>query len=124
MPKPKPKGKTQRASLDVARELALLLPGAEEATSWGSLAFKVHGQWFAIVPTHKSAEPNSLAVRVDFDTRAELLESAPDVYYVKEHYLSYPTVLIRLPKIGRDALESVLRMAWQKTKKSGRTHKR
>jgi len=36
----------------------------------------------ACVPSHRSAEPGSLAVRVDFDDRAELLSAAPDVYYV------------------------------------------
>jgi hypothetical protein len=50
----------------------------------------------ACVPTHSSAEPNSLAVRVDFDDRAELLAAAPDVYYVTDHYLGYNAVLIRL----------------------------
>ena len=30
----------------------------------------------ACVPTHRSAEPNSLAVRVGFDDRAELLAAA------------------------------------------------
>jgi len=41
------------------------------------------------VPVHRSAEPGSLAVRVDFDDRAELLAADPDVYYVTDHYLNY-----------------------------------
>jgi hypothetical protein len=39
-------------------------------------------------PTHRSAEPGSLVVRVGFDDRAELLAAAPDVYYVTDHYLN------------------------------------
>lgn len=61
------------------------------------------------------AEPDSLAVRIDFERRAELLESAPDIYYLKDHYQNYPVVLVRLARIKRDALEDLLRMAWQVT---------
>ena len=98
-------------------EIGLRLPGVEESTAWGSPALKVRGKWLAIVPTHRSAEPNSVAVRVDFERRAELLEHAPNVYYLKEHYENFPTVLVRLSRIGRDALEGILRMAWLAAKK-------
>jgi hypothetical protein len=101
--------------LDTVRKIALRLPDAEESVAWGAPAFKVRGQWFAVVPTHKSAEAGSLAVRVDFERRAELLESAPEVYYVKEHYQNYPVVLLRLARIKDDALEGLLRLAWQTT---------
>jgi hypothetical protein len=101
--------------LDAVRKIARRLPGAEESTAWGGPAFKIRGQWFAVVPTHKSAEPDSLAVRVDVERRAELLESAPEIYYVKEHYQNYPVVLVRLAHIQDDALEGLLRMAWQST---------
>jgi hypothetical protein len=93
--------------------MALRLPNVKESTAWGAPAFKVRGRWFAVVPTHKSAEPDSLAVRVDFGRRAELLEAAPDVYYVKEHYQNYPVVLVRLKRIKEDALEGLLRLGWQ-----------
>jgi hypothetical protein len=104
-----------KINLDKVRKIALRLPDAEEAIAWGEPAFKIRGQWFAVVPRHKSAEPGSLAVRVDFERRAELLESAPDIYYVKEHYQNYPVVLVRLARIKDDALEGLLRMAWQTT---------
>jgi len=99
--------------LDAVRQMALALPEVEEATSWGSPSFKVRGTWLTCIPTHKSAEPDSLAVRVDFERRAELLENAPDVYYVKEHYLNYPVVLVRLSRIQPDALRDLLAGAWK-----------
>ena len=34
---------------------------------------KVRGKLLACVPTHRSAEPDSLMVRVSFDDRAELV---------------------------------------------------
>ena len=65
------------------------------------------------IPTHKSAAPNSLVVRVDFDARAELLAGAPDVYYLTDHYVNYTAVLVRLSRIHTDVLRDLLAMAWR-----------
>ena len=43
-------------------------------------------------------------VRVDFAQRDELLAAEPDVYYLKEHYVDYACVLVRLKRIHPDAL--------------------
>jgi hypothetical protein len=87
------------------------LADVEEGTAWGTRALKTNGQMFACIPTHKSAEPDSLAVRIDFDQRDELIAADPKTYYVKEHYVNYPCVLVRLGKIHDDALRDLLRMA-------------
>src|SRR5258708_35072109 len=81
------------------RKIGLALPGVEESTAYGAPALKVHGKLLACVPSHRSAEPGSLAVRVDFDNRAELLAAASDVYYVTDHYLNYNAVLVRLSHV-------------------------
>ena len=72
-------------NFDTVRKIGLALPGVEESTAYGSPALKVRGKLLACVPAHRSAEPGSLAVRVDFDDRTELLAAAPDVYYVTDH---------------------------------------
>lgn len=75
---------------------------------------------------HRSAEPNTLAVRIDFDQRAELIAAEPSVYYVTDHYVNYLTVLVRLSRINHNSLRDLLGMAWRfvssKTKASGRRH--
>jgi hypothetical protein len=111
-----------KIDFDTVRKICFRLPDVQESKAWGSPALKARGQWLAVIPTHKSAEPNSLAVRVDFERRTELLESAPDIYYLKDHYENYPVVLVRLARISREALEGLLRMAWQvaTTKKPNR----
>jgi hypothetical protein len=76
---------------DTVRKIGLALPGVEDGTAYGNLALKAHGKLLACVPTHRSAEPNSLVVKVDFDDRAELLAAAPDIYYVTEHYAGFPS---------------------------------
>ena len=98
-------------SFDTVRKMGLALPGVEESTAYGAPALKVRGKMLACVPTHRSAEPSSLAVRVDFDDRAELLAAAPDVYYLTDHYLNYNAVLVRLSRVTPDVLRDLLGMA-------------
>jgi hypothetical protein len=100
----------QTIDFDTVRALASELDGVQEAS--GSPALKARGQLLAWIPVNKSAEPGSLAVRIDMDNRAELIAAAPDIYYVTNHYVNYPTVLVRLSRIHPDALRDLLGMAW------------
>lgn len=97
---------------DTVRKLARELGDVEESTIHGVPSLKVRGKLLTCIPVHKSAEPLSLAVRIDFDQRAELIAAAPDVYYLTDHYLNYPFVLVRLSRIQPDALKNLLGMAW------------
>jgi hypothetical protein len=103
----------KKIDFDTVRKMALALPGVEESTAYGSPALKVRGKLLACIPTHKSAEPGSLAVSIAFDHREDLLATAPDVYYLADHYVNYPTVLVRLSRIHPDALRDLLGMAWR-----------
>jgi hypothetical protein len=96
---------------DTVRKIGLTLPGVAESTMYGSPALKVRGQLLACIPSHRSAEPDSLVVRVDFSDRDELLAAAPDVYYVTDHYLGYASVLVRLSRVTPDILRDLLGMA-------------
>jgi hypothetical protein len=93
---------------DLVRKIGRALPDVEEGTSWGAPCLKVNGKMFTCIPTHKSAEPNSLAVRLDFADRDELIAAEPDTYYLKEHYVNYPCVLVRLSRVHPDALRDLL----------------
>jgi len=98
-------------NFDTVRRIGLALPGVEESTAYGVPALKVHGKLMACVPSHRSAEPDSLVVRMDFDDRAELLAADPDVYYLPEHYAGYNAVLVRLSRVHPDVLRDLLGMA-------------
>jgi hypothetical protein len=98
-------------NFDKVRKIGLTLPGVEESTAYGSPALKVRGKLLACVPAHRSAEPGSLAVRVGFDDRSELLAADPDVYYVTDHYLNYTAVLVRLSHTTPNVLRDLLGMA-------------
>ena len=84
------------------------LPGTELTTTWGQPTLKVRGRMFACMASHKSAEPNTLVVMMDFADRDALVEDDPDTYYLKEHYLNYPCVLVRLSRVGPDALRDLI----------------
>jgi hypothetical protein len=102
-----------KANFDTVRRFGLALPGVEESEAFGASALKAYGKLLACVPVHRSAEPDSLMVRVNFDDRAELLAADPDVYYVTDHYVPYNAVLVRLPRVEPDALRDLLGMAYK-----------
>ena len=91
-----------------ALELALTLPDVEKGTAYGAPAVKTGGQMFACKTTHKSAESNTLAVRLDFGERDALIAEDPETYYLKPHYVAYPCVLVRLDKVHPDAMRDLL----------------
>jgi hypothetical protein len=84
------------------------LPGVEVSTTYGKPALKVHGKMFACLPSHKSAEPDSLVVRLDFGSRDALVEEDPGTFYLKDHYVGYPCVLVRLSRVHPDALRDLV----------------
>lgn len=96
---------------DVAA-IGCTLEGAERTMAWGQPALKVRGKMFVCMTAHRSAEPNSLAVMMDFPDRDALIADDPDTYYLKEHYLNYPCVLVRLSHVRRDALRDLVVSAY------------
>ena len=101
-----------KPSWATVEKIGLALPEVEAGRSWGSPALLIRGTMFACIPTNKSAEKDSIVVRLDFAQRDELLAAEPDVYYLKEHYVNYPCILARLKKIHPDALHDLIGMAW------------
>jgi hypothetical protein len=84
------------------------LPGVEETTSWGKPALTVNGTMFVCLPSNKQAEPDSLVVRMAIPDRDALVAEEPDTYYLKEHYVAYPCVLVRLSRVHPDALRGLI----------------
>jgi len=103
----------QTMDFDAVREIALALPGVEEGAIHGAPSWKVRGKLLACPAIHRSAEPNSLAVRLSFEQRDQLMAAAPRTYYVTDHYVNHPTVLARLSGMNRKSLRDLLEMAWR-----------
>jgi hypothetical protein len=118
----------KETGFDVVRKMGLALPEVEEGTAYGSPALNVRGKMFACLAIHRSAEPNTLVVCIDFDQRDELMTEEPKTYYLTDHYLNYPCVLVRLSRIRQDALRDLLLMGWRfmstRQKREGRKRRR
>ena len=95
------------------RAAAAALPDVEVTTTWGAPALKVRGKMVVCMAVHKSAEPNTLVVRMDFVQRDALIEEDPATYYLKDHYVDYPCVLVRLSRVHRDALRDLVHTAYR-----------
>ena len=104
---------TTKVTFDTVRTIGLALPEVEEGTAYGSPALKVRGSLLACLPINKSAEPESLAVAMDFDRRSGLLAEAPETYYVTDHYAGNPVVLVRMSQIRIEQLRDLLGSAWR-----------
>jgi hypothetical protein len=103
----------KKITFDTVLEVGLKLPEVEDSTLHGIPSLKARGKLLTCQAIHRSAEPNTLAVRLDIHRRSKLIEAEPRVYYVTDHYVNYPTVLVRLGEIDRSSLEDLLGMAWR-----------
>jgi hypothetical protein len=99
---------SDKSSFKAVESFGRSLPDVEVTTTWGKPALKVGGRMFVCIASHKSAEPNTLVVMMNFADRDALLEDDPDTYYLKEHYVNYPCVLVRLSRVGDDALRDLV----------------
>lgn len=89
------------------RKMALALEGVEESTSYGTAAFKVRGKLIARL----KEDGESLVVGTTFEEREEMMRADPETYYITDHYLMYPWVLVRLAKVHPDAMRDLLKGA-------------
>lgn len=114
----------KQVDFDVVRKIAMALPDVEESNNMRGTSLKLRGKLLTCQAINKSAEPNSLVVRIDPDRRAELIAAVPDIYYVTDHYVKHPAILVRLSRINLASLEYLLSEAWHfvnsKAQKSGR----
>ena len=112
--KRRPTTRARANPFETVRTVGLALPGVEAATKYdGSPILKARGSFMAGLAMHRSAEPETLVVRVTFEEREFLLEDAPETYYVTEYYRRHPVVLVRLSRIDREALRDVLSVSWR-----------
>ena len=87
-------------TFEAVRMVGLALPDVEASTRYdGSPVLKVGGAFMAGLATHRSAEPQTLVVRIGLEERDCLLEDAPETYYLTDYYRSHPVVLVRLSRI-------------------------
>jgi hypothetical protein len=111
------------SSFKTVEAIGRTLPDVEVTTSWGQPTLKVRGKMFVCIASNKAAEPDTLVVMMDFADRDALIEDDPDTYYLKEHYVNYPCVLVRLSRVHPDALHDLVTGAHRYVSARGRKKK-
>ena len=96
-------------SFEDIREVALGLPGVVDGTSYGTAALKVGGKLFA--RQHQSLE--CVVLRTELLDREILMQSAPDAFFITDHYRDYPWILLRFGVVERGALPDLIERAWR-----------
>ena len=95
---------------DDVRKIALGWPEVEDGTSYGTPALKVRNKLLARL---KEDGDSLVMPGVPQDERDMLVERAPELFYVTDHYRDYPMVLIRLSRAARGDVEPLLRRHWR-----------
>jgi len=93
---------------DVSK-LGRALPGVIESTSYGTPALKVGGK--LLVRLKEDGE--TLVLRMDFVNRDLLLRAEPDLFFLTDHYLNYPSILLRLTRVTKPRLKELLGDSWR-----------
>jgi hypothetical protein len=107
----KRKRKTQPVTWESVREIALALPEAVEGTSYGTPAFHVNKKLF--VRFHQSGE--SVVIMIHINERDALMKIDPETFYITNHYLNYPAMLVRLSTVQPDDLRKLITESWRRS---------
>ena len=92
-----------------ASKFARTLPGVSESTSYGTPALKVDGRLFARL----KEDGETLVLRMDWVNRDLLLREEPDLFFLTDHYVNYPWILLRLTRVTKTRLTELLEDAWR-----------
>ena len=97
-------------TLDDVRTVALALPEASEAPSYGTPGFRVKGKLFARL----REEGDVLVVWTSsVEEKAALIAAEPAVFFTTPHYDGHPTVLVRMGAVGLAEVRELLTDAWR-----------
>lgn len=87
---------------------ALSLPGAEDSTLHGGRCVRVRGQWIL----NAGREPETLALALDRETVAFLIETEPQTYFQPPHFEGWPALLVRHAAADDGRLREQIDRAW------------
>jgi hypothetical protein len=87
-----------------ASKFARTLPGVTESTSYGTPALKLKGKLFARL----KEDGETLVLRMDPVNRDLLLRAEPDLFFLTDHYVDYPWILLRLTQVKMSRVKELL----------------
>jgi hypothetical protein len=103
-----------KVTYDTVREMALALPNVEEGTSYGTPALKVKGKLFVRL----KEDGETIVLKTTYEEREELMVHDPKTYFITDHYLNYPYILVSLKHVHPDALREMIQVSYNLAKPS------
>ena len=97
------------ATYETVREIALALPDVEEGTSYGTPALKVRGKLFVRL----KEDGETVVLKTSYEEREELMANDPETYFITDHYLNYPYILVSLERVREDALRELIHVSYK-----------
>ncbi len=97
------------ADIDTVRQTALAMPNVQERLCYGTPAFYVKRTLFA----RFLEDGDTIVVKIDNDDRERRMKVAPDTFFVTEHYVKYPMMIIRLSTVDTADLHELLTDAYK-----------
>jgi hypothetical protein len=104
-------GTGESTSWETVQDIARSLPEAVEGTSYGTPAFFVRKQLF--VRFHQSRE--CVVIGIPIGEREGLMETDPETFFITDHYLKYPWMLVRLATVKPDELRKLVEESWRRS---------
>ena len=109
MPKAKTDAERARAVLDDIVHFTLKLPEVVESTSYGKPALK-RGE--KLIFARRDEE--TLSLTCSFEERAVLLEKHSGMFFITDHYLNWPAVVVRLLGAEKKVLQAAVTASWER----------
>ena len=115
IPVPMVRGYERYLSIVLALPEALASPGPgfgwlRTRSAHATPSVKVRGK---LLSRWRTEAECALAIRCDFLDRQIMLQSRPDVFFLTDHYLNYPMILVRLEKATGKILNDVAERGWR-----------
>lgn len=82
-----------------------------EGKSYGTPAFHVDKKLF--VRFHQSGE--SVVIMIHVNEREALMRIDPETFYITNHNLNYPAMLVRLSTVQPDDLRKLITESWRRS---------
>ena len=101
--------KAAPVTFETVKRIGLTFPNAEESTSYGTPALKARGKLFARL----KEDGESIVINMPFERREEMMREDPAAYFITDHYLKYPYMLVRLSKVSENALRELLQGSYR-----------
>jgi hypothetical protein len=105
----KPSAEPMPATFAFVRRCALALPEVTEGVCHGTPTFYVRKK----LMLRMWEDGETLVCKVSMELREQLLDEAPDVFSLTDHYRNYPAILINLNAVRESVLKERIAAAWR-----------